>query len=71
MKIIVDTQEEKDNLLKESKYIHDWGFDLRGGRRSNPKYKLISLNSDHANILMHIYMNPEMIEVKNEIKNTG
>lgn len=47
MKIIVATQEEKDDLLKQSKYIH----------------YLENIDSDKANTLMHLYMNPDMIEV--------
>ncbi len=52
IKIIVDSQELKDKILSESKFIHDFknmdGYD----------------HSDKANTLMHIYMNPDMIEVK-------
>ncbi len=52
IKIIVDSQELKDKILSESKFIHDFknmdGYD----------------HSDKANTLMHIYMNPDLIEVK-------
>ena len=47
IKIIVNSQELKDKLLKESEYIHDLEY----------------IDSDKANTLMHIYMNPDMIEV--------
>ena len=52
IKIIVDSQELKDKILLESKFIHDFknmdGYD----------------HSDKASTLMHIYMNPDLIEVK-------
>ena len=47
IKIIVDSQELKDKILSESKYIHD----------------LECVNSNKANTLMHIYTNPDLIEV--------
>ena len=47
IKIIVNSQELKDKLLKESEYIHYLEY----------------IDSDKANTLMHIYMNPDMIEV--------
>lgn len=48
IKIIVNSQELKDKLLKESKYIHDLEY----------------IDSDKASTLMHIYMNPDIIELK-------
>ena len=51
IKIIVDSQELKNKILLESKFIHDLecidGYD----------------HSDKASTLMHIYMNPVLIEV--------
>lgn len=47
MKIIVESKKEKKRLLKESEYIH----------------YLPNINSDKASTFMHIYMNPDMIEV--------
>ena len=51
IKIIVDSQELKNKILLESKFIHDLecidGYD----------------HSDKASTLMHIYMNPDLIEV--------
>ena len=61
MKIIVSTQEQKDRLLKESEYIHDFCEcveDIDGYNR------WVGLNSDEAGTLMHIYMNPDMIIVQ-------
>ncbi len=48
MRIIVDSQELKDRILEESKYVHDQEIE----------------NSDMCNILMHLYMNPDMIEIE-------
>jgi len=47
MKIIVSTQQAKDSLLAQSEYVH-W---------------LECIDSDKAGTLMHIYTNPDMIEV--------
>ena len=54
IKIIVNSQELKDKLLKESKYIHDLEY----------------IDSDKASTLMHIYMNPDIIEL-NQNKEDG
>ncbi len=48
IKKIVNTQELKDKILTESEYIHD----------------LECIDIDKASTLMHIYMNPDMIELK-------
>lgn len=56
MKIFVNSQEEKDNLIKQSKYIHNF-LVIR-----NEEY--IGLDSDKAGILMHLYLNPDMIVVQ-------
>ena len=55
IKIIVNRQELKDKLLKESEYIHDLEY----------------IDSDKANTLMHIYMNPDMIEVNQKEDERG
>lgn len=52
MKIIVNSEKEKKIILKESKYIHD----------------LKCIDSDKAGLLMHIYSNPNIIEVVDEIE---
>ena len=62
MKIIVDTQELKDQLIAESKYVHDYVYVNRS--RKNGKTKWIGLDSDKAGILMHIYVCPEIIIVE-------
>lgn len=55
MKIIVNSKEEKEKLLKESKYIHD--ITLTG---KNMK----EFNSDKASTLIHFYLKPDLIEVR-------
>jgi len=50
MKIIVNSKKEKKALLKESEYIH----------------YLSEIDSDKAGILMHLYMNPDIIVVKKD-----
>ena len=47
IKIIVDTEEEKQKLLNESLYIHN---------RAN-------INTDLCNTLAHLYTFPDIIEV--------
>ena len=67
MKIIVETEEQKQDLLKQSEYIHDFLInkdDIKGLGRN----WLIGLDSDKAGTLMHLYMAPEIIEVDPEIK---
>ena len=50
MKIIVNSQEEKDTLIEESEYIH---------------YHQ-NVDTDNCNTFAHIYLQPELIEVRNE-----
>ena len=61
MKIIVKSEQEKQDLIEQSKYIHDF---LEVLKDENGKEVWIGLDSDKANTLMHIYMAPEIIEVK-------
>lgn len=65
MKIYVDTEEQKKELLRQSEYIHDFveviKFKTKDGKI---KEKWIGLDSDKAGTLMHIYMNPDMIIVR-------
>lgn len=65
MKIYVDTEEQKQEILRQSAYIHDFieviKFKTKDGKI---KEKLIGLDSDKARTLMHIYMNPDMIIVR-------
>jgi hypothetical protein len=62
MKIIVETEELKHEILKQSEYIHDFLInkdDIEGLGND----WLIGLDSDKAGILMHLYMSPTIIEV--------
>jgi hypothetical protein len=65
MKIYVDTEEQKQDLLRQSEYIHDFieviKFKTKDGKI---KEKWIGLDSDKVGTLMHIYMNPDMIIVR-------
>ena len=63
MKIIVESEELKQEIIKQIEYIHDFLInkdDIKG----LGKDWLIGLDSDKAGILMHLYMNPQIIEVK-------
>lgn len=72
IKIYVDTEEEKQQLLKESEYIHDFVevFKLRN-KKGEIVEKVIGLDSDKAVILMHIYMNPDIIVVSKNWRYTN
>lgn len=48
IKIIVETQQQKDELIKESRYVHDHR----------------KIDTDKCNTLAHIYMIEDYIEVK-------
>ena len=67
MVIYVNTEEEKQDLLKQSKYIHDFlevvRFKDKTGKRID---KWIGLDSSKAGTLMHIYMAPDIIVVKKD-----
>jgi len=63
MKIIVESEELKKEIVKQSEYIHNFLInkdDIKG----LGKDWIIGLDSDKAGILMHLYMNPQIIEVK-------
>ena len=65
MKIIVQSEELKQEIIKQSEYIHNFLInkdDIKG----LGKDWLIGLDSDKAGILMHIYMAPQIIEVKQD-----
>ncbi len=62
MKIIVETEEQKQELINQSEYIHNFLInkdDIKGLGRN----WLIGLDSDKAGTLMHLYLNPEIIIV--------
>jgi hypothetical protein len=62
MEIIVESEELKQRLLEESKYVHDYVYIKRS--RKTGKETWHGLDSDKAGILMHFYTNPDMIKVK-------
>ena len=67
MKIIVESEELKQEILKQSQYIHDFLInkdDIKG----LGKDWLLGLDSDKAGILMHLYMTPEIIKVQTDDK---
>ena len=68
MKIIVETEEQKQEILQQSQYIHDFlinNEDIKG----LGKNWLIGLDSDKAGTLMHLYMAPQIIEVQPPLSN--
>ena len=62
IKIIVDSEELKQKVLEQSEYIHYFCEIIKPG--INLKSKYIGLDSDKAGMLMHFYMNPDMIVVE-------
>jgi hypothetical protein len=67
MKIIVETEEQKQKILEQSKYIHDFLIskdDVNG----LGKDWIIGLDSDKAGTLMHLYMAPQIITTKKQRK---
>ena len=77
MKIIVENEKEKQDLIKVSKYLHDFSV-YRGktkavkiiqkdGKSSTVKKEsliFLDLESDAGNYLRHIYESPEVINIK-------
>ena len=57
-KIIVETEDDKKELLEAFRYLHDFDGEDKDG---NP----IGLDHDNIaiNLLMHLYLNPEIIEI--------
>lgn len=68
MIILVENQSQKDNLIKQSEYIHDFVEVVEVQQKSGIiETAYIGLDSDKAGTLMHLYMNPDMIKVRNVI----
>jgi hypothetical protein len=65
MKIIVETEEQKQEILKQSEYIHNFLIN-KDDVKDLGKDWLIGLDSDKAGILMHLYMAPQIIEVNEQ-----
>lgn len=57
-KIVVPTEEDKEQILATSKYLHDFGMQDKKGN-------YCGLNSDilGVNLFMHIYTSPDFIIV--------
>lgn len=65
IKIYVDTEDQKRDLLKQSEYIHDFIQTIKYKDKTGKIVeKVIGLDSDKAGTLMHFYMNPDMIIVR-------
>lgn len=60
--ILVESEEVKQEILKQSQYVHDFIID-KDDIKNLGKNWIIGLNSDKAGILMHLYTNPDLIEV--------
>jgi hypothetical protein len=70
IKIYVDTEEERQKLLNQSKYIHDFVEIVKFKTKSGKvKERWIGLDVDKAGTLMHIYTSPEIIIVRNNEHN--
>ena len=65
MKIIVESEQLKQEILKQSEYIHDFLIN-KDDVKDLGKDWLIGLDSDKAGILMHLYMAPQIIEVNEQ-----
>jgi hypothetical protein len=66
IKIIVKTVEQKQDLLKQSQYIHDF-LVCPGDVKELGKNWIIGLDSDCAGTLMHLYTAPHIIEVNPDL----
>jgi len=62
MKILVESEELKQEILEQSQYIHDFLID-KDDIKNLGKNWIVGLDSDKAGILMHLYINPDLIEV--------
>ena len=65
MQIIVNSEEEKQDILNQSKYIHDFLEVVKyKNKKGKNKEKWIGLDPDKAGILMHIYMCPDIVVIE-------
>jgi hypothetical protein len=62
IRIIVESEEQKQELLQQSKYIHDFLINENAVKDLGKDW-LIGLDSDKAGTLMHLYTAPYIIEV--------
>ncbi|MCK9576708.1 MAG: hypothetical protein WC979_02445 [Candidatus Pacearchaeota archaeon] len=64
LKITVSTEAEKEEILRQSEYVHDFMVEIPYRTwYGKKKYKYCSLDSRECGTLMHLYMAPEFIEV--------
>jgi len=61
VKIIVNTQKEKEKLLEESEYVYDY---IKLLSNFNKAHDAILLDARKTWSLIHIHKHPEMIEIK-------
>lgn len=59
LKIIVDSEELKKQILNESEYLHDFIL-ISDAFNEN----ILELYPEKINTLMHIYKNSDIVEVK-------
>jgi hypothetical protein len=62
MKILVESEELKQEILKQSEYIHNFLIN-KDDIKNLGKNWIVGLDSDKAGILMHLYSNPDLIEI--------
>jgi hypothetical protein len=62
MKILVESEELKQEILKQSEYIHDFLITKDDIKNLDENW-IIGLDSEKAGILMHLYINPTLVEV--------
>jgi hypothetical protein len=65
MKIIVETEEQKQELLQQSEYIHNFLISQEDVENKGKNW-LIGLDPNKAGLLMHLYMAPQIIEVQSK-----
>lgn len=67
IKIIVESEEHKQELLRQSKYIHDFMINADDVKDLGKDW-IIGLEFANAGTLMHLYTAPHIIEVDPNIK---
>jgi hypothetical protein len=66
MKIIVESEELKNEIIKQSKYVYDFIIDTDSTRKLNNKKNV--LDGNMVCILMHLYMAPHIIQIDPLVK---
>jgi hypothetical protein len=65
MKIICETQEEYDTLMKASKYLHDLQWEER--KMFKKEYHSLDMDNDVINFLCHVYLSKADFPNKDEV----